>query len=119
MENFLERANKSFVGGVNSPVRSFKRVGGNPIVAKSAKGAILEDVDGNKYIDLVMSYGPHLFGHGYEPIIEAISESSRSGFCFGMTSEKEIQWGEKILSYLPAGWKVRALNSGTESCMTA
>ena len=118
-EEFLARAEKVFVGGVNSPVRSFRRVGGNPIVAKSAKGAHITDVDGKNYLDLVMSYGPHLFGHQYAPIVEALSESIHKGFCYGMTSEKEIQWGEKILSFLPKDWKVRALSSGTEACMSA
>lgn len=112
-------AQKVFVGGVNSPVRSFKRVGGNPIIAKSAKGAFIVDVEGKKYLDLVMSYGPHLFGHHYEPILAALSENIQNGLCFGMTSEKEILWGEKLLSFLPANWKVRALSSGTEACMSA
>lgn len=112
-------AQKVFVGGVNSPVRSFKRVGGNPIIAKSAKGAFIVDVEGKKYLDLVMSYGPHLFGHHYEPILAALSENIQNGLCFGMTSEKEILWGEKLLSFLPPNWKVRALSSGTEACMSA
>ncbi len=118
-DKFLERAEKVFVVGVNSPVRSFKRVGGRPIIAKSAKGAFIEDVDGNSYVDCVMSYGPHLFGHHYAPIIDALSEGIHKGLCFGMTGEKEIAWGEKILSFLPAQWKVRALSSGTEACMSA
>ncbi len=118
-EKWQNLANKVFVGGVNSPVRSFKRVGGNPIIAKSAKGAFIQDVEGKEYLDLVMSYGPHLFGHHYEPILAALSENIQKGLCFGMTSEKEILWGEKILSFLPADWKVRALSSGTEACMSA
>ncbi|MEZ4813615.1 MAG: glutamate-1-semialdehyde 2,1-aminomutase [Bdellovibrionota bacterium] len=118
-DDWSRLAEKVFVGGVNSPVRSFKRVGGNPILAKSAKGAFIEDVEGKKYVDLVMSYGPHLFGHHYEPIISSLKENLEKGLCFGMTGEQEILWGEKILSFLPAKWKVRALNSGTEACMTA
>ena len=116
---FLARAEKIFVGGVNSPVRSFRRVEGKPIIIKKAKGAFIEDVEGKKYLDLVMSYGPHLFGHYYEPIIQNLSKTLEEGLCYGMTSEREILWGEKMLSFLPPNWKVRALSSGTEACMTA
>lgn len=118
-KDFLERAQKVFVGGVNSPVRSFLRVGGNPIIAKRADGAFIEDSDGNKYIDMVMSYGPHLFGHNHSPITEALAKCLRDGLSFGVTGEREVKWGEKLVSFLPAGWKVRALSSGTEVCMTA
>ena len=114
-----DRALKSLVGGVNSPVRSFKRVGGNPILAKSAAGAFLKDVDGNKYIDFVMSYGPHLFGHAHSKIVEALSLAVKSSTCLGMTSEGEIEWAELLLKRLPGAEKVRAMSTGTEACATA
>ena len=117
--DFLARAEKVFVGGVNSPVRSFRRVEGKPLIIKRAQGAFIEDVEGKKYLDLVMSYGPHLFGHHYDPILKTLAKSLEEGLCYGMTSEREIQWGEKMLSFLPPRWKVRALSSGTEACMTS
>jgi glutamate-1-semialdehyde 2,1-aminomutase len=114
-----ERALKSLVGGVNSPVRSFRRVGGKPILAKGGEGAWLTDVDGNRYVDLVMSYGPHLFGHARKEIVEAASFALRNSSCLGMTSEGEIEWAELVLKRLPGAEKVRAMSTGTEACMTA
>ena len=114
-----EKAKKFLVGGVNSPVRSFKRVGEKPILAKSARGACIEDVDGNEYLDLVMSYGPHLFGHAHPSIVHAVQESMKHSSCYGMTGEREIVWAEKLLSKFPYYDKVRAMNSGTEACATA
>lgn len=125
MENsWLSRAEKVFVGGVNSPVRSFKRVGGKPIVAQRAEGAFVFDDNNKKYLDCVMSYGPHLFGHGYKPIIESLRKILEEGLCYGMTSEREVLWGEKMISLVQGIFpkkklKVRALSSGTEACMSA
>ncbi len=113
------RAIKSLVGGVNSPVRSFKRVGGKPLLAEKAAGAFLWDVDGNRYVDFVMSYGPHLFGHSPEPIKMALKKVCEGSPCYGMTSEGEIEWAELLLKRLPGAEKVRALSTGTEACMTA
>jgi len=113
------RALKSLVGGVNSPVRSFKRVGGQPILAKSGAGAWLTDVDNNRYVDLVMSYGPHLFGHARQEIRQATAKALEGSSCLGLTSEGEIEWAELVLSRLPGAEKVRALSTGTEACMTA
>ncbi len=114
-----ERAQKSLVGGVNSPVRSFKRVGASPILAARAQGAYLFDVDANKYVDFVMSYGPHLFGHAHPKISEAIKKASENSTCFGMTSEGELEWAELLLKRLPGSEKVRAMSTGTEACATA
>ena len=114
-----ERAKKSLVGGVNSPVRSFKRVGEKPILVESAHGTFIKDVDGSEYVDLVMSYGPHLFGHAHPKIVEAVQKASKKSSCFGMTAEKEIEWAEKILSFFPYFQKARAMSSGTEACATA
>jgi len=114
-----ERAQKSLVGGVNSPVRSFRRVGGQPLLAARAEGSHLWDVDGNKYIDTVMSYGPHLFGHSHPKIVEAVTQAMKSSSCLGMTSEGEIEWAELLLKRLPKAEKVRAMSTGTEACATA
>ncbi len=114
-----DRAKKVLVGGVNSPVRSFKRVGKSPILVKSARGACIVDVDGNEYLDLVMSYGPHLFGHAHPLIVHAVQDAMKNSSCYGMTSEKEIVWAERLLSKFPYFSKVRAMSSGTEACATA
>jgi glutamate-1-semialdehyde 2,1-aminomutase len=114
-----ERALKSLVGGVNSPVRSFKRVGGQPILAAKAEGPYLWDVDGNRYLDVVMSYGPHLFGHQREEIHAACKEALKKSTCLGMTGESEIEWAELLLKRLPGAEKVRAMSTGTEACATA
>lgn len=115
-----ERACRVMVGGVNSPVRSFKRVGGQPLLALRAKGLYLWDVDENKYIDLVMSYGPHLFGHAPAEIHDAIREVLAQGStCYGMTSGAEIEWSERVLARLPGAERVRALSTGTEATSTA
>jgi glutamate-1-semialdehyde 2,1-aminomutase len=114
-----ERARKVLVGGVNSPVRSFKRVAGNPILASRAQGAYLWDCDNNQYIDLVMSYGPHLFGHAHPRIVESLKKQMSSSTCLGMTSEGEIEWAELLLKRFPKYDKVRAMSTGTEACATA
>ncbi len=114
-----DRASKVLVGGVNSPVRSFKRVGRHPILAREGKGAKIIDVDGNVYLDFVMSYGPHLFGHGRMEIIKAAREAMEKSPCLGMTHENEILWAEKLLERIPTAEKVRAVSSGTEACTTA
>lgn len=118
-ESLHSEAEKVLVGGVNSPVRSFRRVGGSPILAKNASGPYLWDQDGKKYIDLVMSYGPHLFGHSQKDIVDKISSTAKNGLCFGMTTQQEVEWAKKFLSFLPWAEKVRAMSSGTEACMTA
>lgn len=113
------QAQKFLIGGVNSPVRSFARVGRHPILASRAQGPHLWDVDGNEYIDLVMSYGPHLLGHLPEEIVSSLKETLKSGMCFGMTSEAEFLWAEAALKKIPSAERIRAMNSGTEACMTA
>ncbi|NCN26333.1 aminotransferase class III-fold pyridoxal phosphate-dependent enzyme [bacterium] len=114
-----QRAQKVIVGGVNSPVRSFARVGRTPLLASHASGAHVFDLDGNKYIDLVLSYGPHLFGHAHPLIVERIHEAAKKGLGFGLTTEVEIEWSERLLKHFPNLDRVRAMNSGTEACMTA
>lgn len=115
----FERAQQSLVGGVNSPVRAFKRVGGSPVIAKRGLGAQIWDVDDNVYIDFLMSFGPHLFGHAYPPIQKAVAQTLGNSSCFGVTSELEILWAEKLKSFFPHFDKVRAVSTGTEACATA
>jgi glutamate-1-semialdehyde 2,1-aminomutase len=116
---YFERANQVIPGGVNSPVRAFKSVGGNPVFIQSAKGAYLHDVDGNSYIDLIGSWGPMLFGQAHPAIEQAVRDALSNGFSFGAPSYNEILIAEKIISMVPSIEKVRLVNSGTEATMAA
>jgi len=115
---FLE-AEKVIPGGVNSPVRAFKSVGGTPIFVKEAKGAYLYDEDGNRLIDYINSWGPMLLGHAYEPVVNAVIEKAKKGTSFGMPTEIETQIAELAVSMVPNIDKIRFVNSGTEACMSA
>ena len=115
---FVE-ANKVIPGGVNSPVRAFKSVGGTPIFVKEAKGAYLFDEDGNKYIDYINSWGPMILGHAHEPVINAIIEKAKKGTSFGTPTELETKIAELAVSMVPNIDKIRFVNSGTEACMSA
>lgn len=117
-ELFVE-AQKYIPGGVNSPVRAFKSVGGTPIFIKEAKGAYLYDEDGKKYIDYINSWGPMLLGHAYPPVIEAVIEKTRKGTSFGTPTEIETQIAKLAVSMVPNIDKIRFVNSGTEACMSA
>lgn len=117
-ELFIE-ANKVIPGGVNSPVRAFKSVGGTPIFVKSAKGPYLFDEDGNKLIDYINSWGPMILGHAHEPVINAITERAKLGTSFGMPTELETKIAELVVSMVPNIDKIRFVNSGTEACMSA
>ncbi len=112
-------AEKVIPGGVNSPVRAFKAVGGTPIFAKSAKGAYLYDEDGNRYIDYINSWGPMVLGHAYEPVVNAVTERAKLGTSFGMPTELETQIATLAVSMVPNIDKIRFVNSGTEACMSA
>ncbi|HBK83788.1 MAG TPA: glutamate-1-semialdehyde-2,1-aminomutase [Flavobacterium sp.] len=112
-------ANLVIPGGVNSPVRAFKSVGGTPIFVKSAKGAYLYDEDGNTLIDYINSWGPMILGHAYEPVIEAITSRAKLGTSFGMPTELETQIAALAISMVPNIDKIRFVNSGTEACMSA
>lgn len=116
---YFEKAKTLIPGGVNSPVRAFKSVGGNPVFIQSAKGAYLFDVDGNSYIDLIGSWGPMLFGQAHPVIENAVREALSDGFSFGAPSLKEVLIAEKIVSMVPSIEKVRLVNSGTEATMAA
>ena len=116
---YFEQAKKLIPGGVNSPVRAFKSVGGNPIFIKSAKGAYLNDVDGNSYIDLIGSWGPMLFGQAHPVIEDAVRNALANGFSFGAPSYNEVLIAQKITDMVPSIEKVRLVNSGTEATMAA
>ena len=112
-------AEKVIPGGVNSPVRAFKGVGGTPIFAKSAKGAYLYDEDGNRLIDYINSWGPMILGHAFQPVVDAIIEKAQKGTSFGMPTELETKIAELAVSMVPNIDKIRFVNSGTEACMSA
>lgn len=112
-------AEKVIPGGVNSPVRAFKGVGGTPIFVKSAKGAYLFDEDGNKLIDYINSWGPMILGHAYEPVVNAVIERAKLGTSFGMPTALETEIASLAVSMVPNIDKIRFVNSGTEACMSA
>lgn len=106
-------------GGVNSPVRAFGSVGETPRFIASAKGAYLTDVDGNKYLDFVGSWGPMILGHNHPVVLEAVLEACREGLSFGAATEREVEMAELICSLVPSIEMVRMVNSGTEAVMSA
>lgn len=118
-KKLYERAQQSIPGGVNSPVRAFKGVGGTPLFIDYAKGAYLYDADSNKYIDYINSWGPMVLGHAYEPVISAIYEAAKRSTSFGAPTELEVKMAELIKDMVPGLDKVRMVNSGTEACMSA
>jgi glutamate-1-semialdehyde 2,1-aminomutase len=115
----FQEAKKYIPGGVNSPVRAFKAVGGDPIFVKEAKGAYLYDEDGNRLIDYIASWGPLILGHAYEPVINAVIEKAKKGTSFGMPTEIETELAKLAISMVPNIDKIRFVNSGTEACMSA
>jgi glutamate-1-semialdehyde 2,1-aminomutase len=115
----FDKAKKFIPGGVNSPVRAFRAVGGNPLFMKKAKGAYLFDEDGNQYIDLINSWGPMILGHAHPLIEEAIKEALASSPSFGAPTAREVEMAELITSMMPNIEKVRMVNSGTEATMSA
>lgn len=115
---FVE-SSKVIPGGVNSPVRAFKAVGGTPIFIKEAKGAYLYDEDGNKYIDYINSWGPMILGHAHETVIQAITNRAKKGTSFGIPTALETEIATLAVSMVPNIEKIRFVNSGTEACMSA
>lgn len=118
-EKLFNEAKKYIPGGVNSPVRAFNSVGGNPLFIKEGKGSKLTDVDGNEYIDYIGSWGPHLFGHNPDFIIDALQSAISRGTSFGAPTEIEIKMAKLITEIVPSIEKVRMVNSGTEATMSA
>lgn len=117
--NLFKEAQEVIPGGVNSPVRAFKAVGGTPIFVDNAQGAYLYDVDGNRLIDYIASWGPMILGHVYEPVIEALTARAKKGTSFGMPTELETEIAKLAIEMIPNMDKIRFVNSGTEACMSA
>lgn len=118
-EQLFDKAKNYIPGGVNSPVRAFRAVGGSPIFIKSAKGAYLYDEDGNSYIELINSWGPMILGHAHELVEKAVADAIQRGFSFGAPTRREVEMAELICSIVPSVEKVRMVNSGTEATMSA
>jgi len=118
-EQLIERACHSIPGGVNSPVRAFKGVGGTPIFFERGEGAYLTDADGNRYIDYVGSWGPMLLGHGNPDIVQAVQDQAARALGFGAPTALEIDLAEQVISMVPGIDKLRMVNSGTEATMSA
>lgn len=118
-EQLQQQSNEYILGGVNSPSRSYKAVGGGaPVVMKSGKGAYLYDVDGNQYIDYLQAYGPIITGHAHPHITKAIQEQAALGVLYGTPTELEIEFAKKLRAAIPSLEKMRFVNSGTEAVMT-
>jgi glutamate-1-semialdehyde 2,1-aminomutase len=115
----FSEARKYIPGGVNSPVRSFRSVGGNPLFIERAKGSRIYDVDGNEYIDYVLSWGPMILGHAHAEVLDAISAAMQKGTSYGAPTELETEMAKAILRLLPSMEMVRMVNSGTEATMSA
>lgn len=115
----FEKANQFIPGGVNSPVRAFKAVGGTPLFIKSAKGPYIYDEDDNRYLELINSWGPMILGHGHELVEKAVSDAVQHSFSFGAPTRREVEMAERIVSMVPSVEKVRMVNSGTEATMSA
>ena len=118
-DELFEKSKKYIPGGVNSPVRAFNAVGGDPIFIRNGKGDRVFDVDGNEYIDYVSSWGPLILGHAYEPVLEAVSKACANGLTFGAPTGIEYDVAELITEMMPSVEKVRMVNSGTEAVMSA
>jgi glutamate-1-semialdehyde 2,1-aminomutase len=118
-QELFERAQSFIPGGVNSPARAFKSVGGTPVFFEKAKGSLITDVDGNTYIDFVGSWGPMILGHAHPAVIKAVQDASFNSTSFGAPTEIEIQMAELVQGMVPSVEKVRMVNSGTEACMSA
>ncbi len=115
----FDRAKRVIPGGVNSPVRAFKAVGGTPRFIERAQGPYFWDANGQRYIDYIGSWGPMILGHGYPAVVEAVQEAVLDGFSFGAPTEREVQLAEEILRLMPSMDMVRLVSSGTEAAMSA
>src|SRR5256885_1725796 len=115
----FQRAVQVIPGGVNSPVRAFRAVGGDPVFFARARGALLEDVDGHEYIDYVGSWGPMILGHAHPQVLAAITEAAQDGTSFGAPTAREVDFAELLCQALPSLQPVRMVSSGTEATMSA
>ena len=117
--SLFDRAQRVIPGGVNSPVRAFRAVGGTPRFIARAQGAFMWDAEGRKYIDYIGSWGPMILGHGHPMVLEAVQRSATEGLSFGAPTEREVELAEAILAHLPSLEQVRLVSSGTEAGMSA
>ena len=115
----FERAKQLIPGGVNSPVRAFKAVGGTPRFVQRAQGAYIWDADGERYIDYIGSWGPMILGHGHPAVLEAVQKAMLEGFSYGAPTEREVEMAEEIIKLVPSIEMVRLVSSGTEAAMSA
>ena len=115
----FEEARRILPGGVNSPVRAFRAVGGAPVFVKRGQGAWIEDLDGNLYVDWVCSWGPLILGHAHPRVVRALQERIQQGTSFGIPTELETALAKKVVQAVPSMEKVRFVNSGTEAVMSA
>ena len=118
-EELFARAQRVIPGGVNSPVRAFRAVGGTPRFIQRAQGACMWDAEGKKYIDYICSWGPMILGHGHPAVLEAVQKAAADGFSFGAPTEREIELAETIIALVPSVEQVRLVSSGTEAGMSA
>jgi len=117
--SLFERAQHVIPGGVNSPVRAFRAVGGTPRFITRAQGAYIWDAEGQRYVDYIGSWGPMILGHGHPEVVEAVQKAVLDGFSFGAPTEREIELAEEILKLVPSAQQVRLVSSGTEAGMSA
>ena len=118
-EKLYKKGLKNLVGAVNSPVRAFSSVGGNPLFIKKAKGTKITDVDNNEYVDLVLSYGPMILGHRHKKVQKGVDKALKNGYSFGASTEAEIKLAKIVCDAFPGMDKVRFVNSGTEAVLSA
>jgi glutamate-1-semialdehyde 2,1-aminomutase len=118
-KQLFAEANAIFPGGVNSPVRAFSSVGGNPVFVSKGAGPYIYDEDGNRYIDYVGSWGPLIVGHAHPEVVQAVCDTAQRGFSFGAPTKMENQLGRKIMQLMPSMEMIRFVSSGTEACMSA
>jgi glutamate-1-semialdehyde 2,1-aminomutase len=118
-QKLYERATRILPGGVDSPVRAFTAVGGAPLFIRRASGATIEDVDGNRYVDYVMSWGPMIHGHAPAGLVKAVTGTAKLGTSFGAPSPLEVELGERVRQLMPAIERIRFVSSGTEAAMSA
>ncbi|MDE2277297.1 MAG: aminotransferase class III-fold pyridoxal phosphate-dependent enzyme, partial [Burkholderiales bacterium] len=118
-EQLFARAQQVIPGGVNSPVRAFRAVGGTPRFIERAQGAYLWDAEGRRYIDYIGSWGPMILGHGHPAVLDAVLKAAADGFSYGAPTEREIELAEAIIGLVPSVEQVRLVSSGTEAAMSA
>src|SRR5690625_1372193 len=118
-QELFDRAQTLIPGGVNSPARAFRSVGGDPLFFEKASGSMLTDVDGNSYIDYVGSWGPMILGHAYPAVVKAVQDAAFNSTSFGASTEIEVEMAERVRDMVPGLEKIRMVNSGTEACMSA